>query len=139
MPSNPLDNIVAPQTSQRPPQESDCGCETDDDTAKIAKKHTRNEIERERKEAEEGIADSQQNRAQRKEYAGKIFWLVCAWLAVLTVLVGATGATWLALSDTVLVALISGASVNIIGLMVIVASYLFPKSGNHKQDSEKRK
>lgn len=139
MSSNPLDSIFAPLITTLTEQTADCGCEADKDTELIAKKHAHNVIERERKEAEETIADSQQNREQRKEYAGKIFWLVCAWLAALVLIVWNTGTRFLFLSDAIVIALISGASVNIIGLMVIVANYLFPKNGNPKHEAGKNK
>lgn len=134
-----LDNIIVPPVANRNEQTAICICDTDADTEEIARSHAYNELQRDKQQAEEQISDSRQNRAQRKEYAGKIFWLVCAWLAMLTLLVGLSGTPYLRLSDTVLVALISGASINIIGLMVIVANYLFPKNGLLKQDSVKDK
>ena len=65
---------------------------------------------------------------QRKKYARQIFWLVCAWLAAVLVITTASGAKRcpVTLSDAVLIALISGVSVNVIALFAIVARYLFP-------------
>lgn len=108
-----------------------CACTDDEDTVNISKEHIANEDKRDKEEQIliERLKDSQQNREQRKQYANKIFWLVCAWLVVLVIIVGQAGCGRLILSDSVLIALISGASINIIGLMVIVANYLFPKNG----------
>ena len=75
----------------------------------------------------ERLRSLEQDREQRKKYAGRIFWLVCAWLLALVAILSCVGTSLYALSDAVLVGLITGASVNIIALMVIVANYLFPK------------
>lgn len=133
MPDQLLDSIKAPpeSLSLNLPGEI-CGdpCCEDQDTTLLTKEQIVHEDKRDKhNHAQERLKDSQQNRAQRKEYANKIFWLVCAWLSVLTFIVCMTGMVYFNLSDTVLVALISGASINIIGLMVIVANYLFPKNG----------
>jgi len=71
----------------------------------------------------------EQDIEERKKYANKIFWLICVWLTVVLVIMTVNGATRVAftLSDSVLIALISGVSVNIIALFAIVANYLFPK------------
>lgn len=124
-----LSVIRVPNTSGSPLQEQEAADDRDWETTNASRDHANNELDREKRQAEELLADIAQNREQRKKYAGKIFWLVCCWLFVLTVIVACTGVGVMALSDTVLVALISGASVNIIGLMVIVANYLFPKNG----------
>ena len=76
---------------------------------------------------DEKLEGLRQDRQQRKEYAGKIFYLVCAWLGVLALAMLLTGFRCMALSDAVLIALTGGATISIIGLMVIVANYLFPK------------
>lgn len=131
MPDPKLNSIKPPAS---PPLSrssgGNCLAAEDQDTYEITRRHISNEDKHDKLDQEQEILrDSKQNREQRKEYANKIFWLVCAWLAVLTILVGMTGCGSLCLSDTVLVTLIGSASVNIIGLMVIVASYLFPKNG----------
>ena len=124
MPNNLLGKIKTPENPglehSGPPLE-------DKDTEGIVAEHITNMLHDRRKQAEEKVKDSQQHREQRKEYAGKIFWLVCGWLFVLLTLVFSAGKNWISLSDSVLIALITSASVNIIGLMVIVANYLFPK------------
>jgi hypothetical protein len=68
---------------------------------------------------------------QRKEYASKTFRLVCWWLGGLFLLLFLNGFkfSWLMfqLSDTILLAIISGTTVNILGIYIVVINYLFPK------------
>lgn len=90
------------------------------------------EYEYQRKESD--LEDSRQGRKQRKEYAEKIFMLVCAWLAALFVLVAFVGNSKLEVSDNVLLGLITGTSVNVIGLMAIVATHIFPKNGSSNSE-----
>lgn len=84
-------------------------------------------LQREKKESIKGKA---QDRKQRKSFASKIYWLTIAWLCVIGFMLifqgflGPLGCFHL--SDRVLITLISGASINIIGLMAIVIRYLFP-------------
>lgn len=115
---------------------------SDPDTDEISRKHAYNNLERDRHRAEEEYKDSRQNREQRKEYAGKIFWLVVGWLSGVGIILLLSG--WkhggmfphcrpFNLSDGVLMTLIGGTSASVIGLMVIVANYLFPKNGHQKQ------
>jgi len=70
-----------------------------------------------------------QDIGERKSYANKIFWLVCGWLGIVLLLVALSGANGIgiAISDAVLISLVSGVSVNIIALFAIVANYLFPR------------
>ena len=108
---------------------------SDQATDEIVGKHVANEFHSDAKKLEEQLKDSQQNREQRKEYAGKIFYLVAGWLVSLIAIIVMAGFKWLALSDAVIISLITGATVNIIGLMVIVANYLFPKMTNTKANN----
>ena len=66
---------------------------------------------------------------ERKKYARCIFCLVCVWLAAVLAITTASGTKRcpVNLSDAVLIALISGVSVNVIALFAIVTTYLFPK------------
>ncbi len=66
---------------------------------------------------------------QRKEYANKIFYLIVVWLIVLLVILllqgfGKTNDGF-SLSDSVLLAFIGGTTVNVLGIFVIVAKYIF--------------
>ena len=109
----------------------ECGNREKDDLAKDEQKAFRakgqEEHEKQKKELE--LKSLQQDIDERKGYATKIFFLVCVWLATVLLIVAASGCEFIRLtvSDTVLVALISGVSVNIIALFAIVANYLFPK------------
>lgn len=78
---------------------------------------------------EEQIKDKQQDREQRKEYADKIFFLVATWLILLLILLLFCGSGVINFSDTVIVAILTGTTLDILGFMIIVANYLFPKNG----------
>ncbi|MFM2399380.1 MAG: hypothetical protein RL341_1537 [Pseudomonadota bacterium] len=71
-----------------------------------------------------------QNIDERKTYAGRIFWLIVGWLIGLAVLLLAQGfgrATGnFEMSDSVAIAIVSGTTVNVLGIFVFVAKYLFP-------------
>jgi len=64
----------------------------------------------------------------RKIYAGCIFALIVVWLGLVigTVWRSANERNFFQLSEPVLVALLSTTTVNVIGLMYVVARYLFP-------------
>jgi hypothetical protein len=112
-----------------PKEEIDAVLKPDDDQESFnsAQDFAALEAEDKHKHELEKLAGLEQDRLQRKEYAGKIFWLVCAWLFVLSLMILLAGCAIIRLSDAVMITLISGASINIIGLMVIVANYLFPR------------
>ena len=98
-----------------------------DPNDEIAKKEHAHYVSQKRKqELEEGEYDLE----ARKTYAERIFWLVVFWIIVVLYIVVCSG-YWYGpkLSDGVLIALITGLSVNVIGLLVIVINYLFPKRG----------
>jgi len=72
----------------------------------------------------------QQDMNERKKYAFRVFLLLALWLALLFVLLFVQGwqsTTGFDLSDNVLIALITGTTVNVIGVFVVVMNYLFPK------------
>lgn len=62
---------------------------------------------------------------QRKELAIKIFWLVVFWLLLILALISLDGLGLIKLSDTIVLALIGGTTVNVSSFFVIVAQYLF--------------
>jgi len=66
---------------------------------------------------------------QRKEYANKIFSLIVWWLLAVLVVVMLQGignaAGWFVLSDSVLSMFIGGTTINVLGIFVIVAKYIF--------------
>jgi hypothetical protein len=68
---------------------------------------------------------------ERKTYANRVFWLVVGWLVGGFALLVAQGALspwhWFNLDNTVLMAAIGGTTVNVIGIFIVVARYLFPR------------
>lgn len=106
----------------------------------------------------EQIDGINQDRKERKSYAGKLYWLLVVWLVFVASCfllsgfeltpqvssvtapidtgidppVGQTAMYKFVLSDTVLIALLSGATINIIALFTVVALYLFPSTRKAK-------
>lgn len=68
----------------------------------------------------------------RKQYVGRLFWLITAWLAVVIALVvlSATLKNIFTLADGVLIAFITSTTVSVIALFVIVAKWLFPAAND---------
>lgn len=84
-------------------------------------------LENDRLRAE--VQNLEQDRAERKKYAGRIFWLVTAWLAgmiCVVVLQGLVRLNLVSLSDNVLIALVTTTTGGVVGLLVLVVKYLFP-------------
>lgn len=69
----------------------------------------------------------------RKQFAWYIFYLIVAWLAAAFLVLAFQGFSisicghFFKLSDSVLLALIGGTTVNVLGIFVIVVRYLFPQ------------
>lgn len=74
----------------------------------------------------EGI---RQDLEQRKNYADKIFTLVVVWLISILGLLIAQGMKGIYLSENVLITIIGGTTVNVLGIFVIVANYIFHRPG----------
>jgi phosphoglycerol transferase MdoB-like AlkP superfamily enzyme len=73
----------------------------------------------------------QQDIAERKKYAHLIYWLTVAWLiglAVIVLLHGWRTFTYFDISERIILALITSATIEVVGLFVIVAKYLFPSA-----------
>ena len=73
----------------------------------------------------------EQDLTERKKYAGRIFWLIVGWIVAIfaiIVLQGFSAKTGFSISDTVLMTLIGGTTINILGIFIVVANYLFPKT-----------
>jgi len=69
-----------------------------------------------------------QDMAERKKYAGHVFWMCACWLSAILLLLIASGiGVHFKLSDKVLLAAIGSTTTNILGVFYIVARYLFPK------------
>lgn len=73
----------------------------------------------------------------RKQYIGKLFRLITAWLAIVILLVAlsATLKNFFSLADSVLIAFITSTTVSVIALFVIVAKWLFPSANNEKKEN----
>jgi hypothetical protein len=76
----------------------------------------------------------EQDISERKKYARHFFVLACCWLAAITVviLLQGFGSFWFGqmpfkLTDPVLLAVIGSTTVNVLGILYVVANYLFPK------------
>jgi hypothetical protein len=98
--------------SKQPDQETDTGVENLDDQ----RKRTENE----------GIA---QDISERKKYATYFFVLSCAWLVLVASLLLLQGfvLAHFHLDDPVILAAIGATTVNVLGILYVVANYLFPK------------
>ena len=77
---------------------------------------------------EEDLKQLQDTHGLRLDYTAHIFKLVCAWLAcvVACVILSGFGLGGFKLSDSVLIAFITSTTVNVVGLFVLVAKWMFP-------------
>ncbi len=92
-------------------------------------KEERTQLENDRLRAEVGTLE--QDREERKKYAHRVFCLVVGWLATIGVIVGLQGfkTSWYSfeLPTSVLITLIGSTTASVVGIFLIVATYLFPK------------
>ena len=75
-----------------------------------------------RKEELEG---KKQDRIQRKGYADKIFLLLCVYLLAVMVLLYFNGFELTTLDGSVLIAIVTTSTANVIGIFILVEKYLF--------------
>jgi hypothetical protein len=77
------------------------------------------------------LAELKDTHALRLAYTGRIFWLVVAWLACVVICIVFSGFRYheFRLSDAVLIAFISSTTVNVVGLFVLVAKWMYPAGG----------
>lgn len=73
----------------------------------------------------EELNSRKQDREQRGEYVGKIHDLVSTYIAVVLMFVLFQGLGFLRISDKVMITLLSTTTINVIGIFIIVAKYLF--------------
>jgi len=85
------------------------------------------DLDRAQKEAE--LESFRQDIGARKQYANRIFILICAWLISMLVLLLLEGfrICGFNIADRVLITAITGTTLNVLGIFIIVANYLFPK------------
>lgn len=76
----------------------------------------------------EQIRGLRQDISERKLYAQRIFFVLVAWLAFIVVVILIDGFQFQGfhLGDPVVISLIAGTATGILGLIAIVARYLFP-------------
>jgi hypothetical protein len=80
------------------------------------------------------LLDSEQKRAQRREYAPKLYWIAVCWLLFTGAVLVASGgklhlcayALGLNISDAVLMTLLGTTTTAVLGLFAIFAKWLFP-------------
>jgi len=72
----------------------------------------------------EKLNDYRQDIKLRKHFSWATYGLLCVWLVIVAGLL-----IWSSRSDEVLIALISGATIQVIGLYYIVLRYIFPSRG----------
>lgn len=82
-----------------------------------------NEDERQKKLANDV---TEQDKNERKVYANLSFTLVAMWLVMVLVIFVAIGKGDLYYSENVIITLLTTTTINIIGIFLIVARYLFP-------------
>ena|ERR1035437_8041658 len=82
------------------------------------------------------IAGLVQDADERKKYAYRFFVVSCIWIGVISILLllQGFGSFWYGkfpfkLSEPVVLATIGSTTLNILGILYIVANYLFPKRG----------
>jgi hypothetical protein len=78
--------------------------------------------------------------ATRKQYVGRLFWLITVWLLIVIALVilTATLKDVFSLDTSVLIAFITSTTVSVIALFVIVAKWLFPSAANGGGDKKEK-
>ena len=114
MPKN-LENIQPPKGAKDVPKSPD--------------PHTSQEEYANTREWQEAfLEDFRQDIKERKKYANRIYCLVVFWLIGIALLLVWFGDT---VNGGVLIALLSGTTVNVLGIFVVVAKYLFPQRKNH--------
>ena len=75
------------------------------------------------------LEDATQDREERKKYARLAYWLAVGWLIAIVVVVILQGleAWGFNLSDGVLITFIGTNTASVIGVLVVVVRYLFPR------------
>lgn len=76
----------------------------------------------------EDLENKKQNRNQRKSYGNKLFVFLCVYMGLvfLVLLLCGFSLFGFTLSDTVLIALITTTTANVVGIFAFVVHYLFP-------------
>ena len=80
------------------------------------------------------LKEAQDTHKLRLGYTGKIFWLVVAWLVCVlaAVLMSGFSVGGFSLSDKVIITFITSTTINVVGLFLVVAKWMFPSSRRDK-------
>lgn len=86
----------------------------------------------------EELANRQQDRLQRKQYALYSLWFLVAYMAIVFFIILAEGFCWwdFYLEYGIMIALITTMTANVIGIFAFVMKYLFSKKENYKNNKE---
>jgi hypothetical protein len=90
----------------------------------------------------EELKSLKQDRTERKGYATRLYWLVSIWLVVILFFVFVQGVGTIpfaglhfAISDTVLITLITTTTANVAAFLLVVVRYLFKAGGTQSTKS----
>jgi len=73
---------------------------------------------------------------ERKKYASRLFWLSAVWLVFIGLYLFLAGFGIIKTDNSVLIALISTTTANVLGLFYIVARWLFPNKTSDGNDDQ---
>lgn len=84
---------------------------------------------------EQELLESKDTHNLRLDYSNKIFWLVCSWLICVAVSIFLSGFKIgnFSLSDKVLITFITSTTINVVGLFIVVAKWMFPSNNNNNK------
>jgi hypothetical protein len=127
-----LDQIIGPETV---PDNSA------DDKSRAEKQEYDNAERQQSLEAQRLTNDQfRQDMTERRKYAEHIFELVCRWLFAMLMIVVLQGLGrkdgWFSLADSTVSVLIGMTTASVLGLFVVVATYLFPKSNGAQKPKQ---
>ena len=96
------------------------------DDANASDDESKKRAEAETKGVELDNADKAGNIKLRKIYSKLLFWVLILWLIAILVVFVLIGRKILLYADSVIIAFITTTTMNVIGIYLIVARYLFP-------------
>lgn len=115
----------------------------DQNTKEAEKKYALDQLAYNKKRNNLELQSLQQDIEERRKYAHRIFNLVSLWLWIvaLVILLHGFGNNHglFKLSDSILVTIVGGTTINVLGLFAIVANYLFPKQINKVVDKQSKR
>lgn len=129
-----LDKINSESSKNEPNQEAHTEIK-DDEIEQIRKREEVGAMTVANKIRNEELENRRQDRAQRKVYADNLFTFLCFYMVLVFIILYKNGSLYnsFELSDSVIIALITTTTANIIGIFVFVVRYLF-KSPDDKNN-----